>query len=153
MAGSLQWLASCCCWRTSKCWVAWHPVSVARQSALARWDSRSSWCINAFAWCLTVVVHHVSNFGCCIGPGGRSFSLQCCCQWGLLSRDPQQSAPLPQPAGWCAPHALWGQMALFLKNLVYVDCLLAAFSKSCKPKSHAESHLMLHLLYIYIYVI
>lgn len=49
MAGSLQWLASCCCWRTSKCWVAWHPVSVARRSLLAKWDSRSSWCINAFA--------------------------------------------------------------------------------------------------------
>lgn len=52
------------------------------------------------------------------GPGGRPLSLQLGCQRSFLPGDPQQSAPLPRPAGWCAPHALRGQMSLFMLTLL-----------------------------------
>lgn len=50
-------------------------------------------------------------------PSGRSFSLQLCCQRSFLSRDPQQPASLPRPAGRCAPHAVWGERALLVMYL------------------------------------
>lgn len=42
MAESLQWPASCCSWRTSKCWAAWPRVSAARRYPPARYSSTRS---------------------------------------------------------------------------------------------------------------
>jgi len=127
MAGSLQWLAFCCCWRTSRCWAAWPQVSVARQFPPARYYSswslhiaftymhlqQASW--NVCSWQIVtnlvwqIVTAILNSY---IDPSGCSFSLQLGCQWSVLPGDPQQPAPLPWPAGWCAPHALWGDFKL-----------------------------------------
>lgn len=128
MVGSLQLQASCCFWRTSKCWVAWPRVSVARQSPPARYScSKTLYTLHTSRKCArnTLQVWNrlifwfvfLSQF---IDPSGCSLAIQLSCQWSILLGDPQQSASLPQPAGWCAPHALWGQKHFFNVMSYYV---------------------------------
>lgn len=109
--------------------------------------SSSQVCVKSAQECIVLVTCFVININRqnpSTGPGGRPLSLQLRCQRSFLPGDPQQSAPLPRPAGWCAPHALWGQMSLFMLMLA-CSWMHSAFStrslKSTVTLSAAEGNL------------